>query len=137
MKNNLFNSTLALLALCSVVSLPAANHNAASHPIGGEMPLSQVTATVAANGDTVTAGTSRIMVSQRLGSPNAVLADGSWLYTGYSARLSESGPSQNGTLVVRFVKSQVTSLSLADKATVTALRQTPRLAPASQMLAVR
>ncbi|MBI2813595.1 MAG: hypothetical protein HYX71_04875 [Opitutae bacterium] len=137
MKTNLFHSSLALMALCAVVNLHAANHATASLPTGGELPLREVAATVAANGDTVTVGTSRIMVSLRLGSPNTVLADGSWLYSGYTARLGESGPSRDGTLVIRFANSQITSLSLADKATITALRQAPRIAPDDKLLAAR
>lgn len=137
MKNNRFRSTLALLALCPVINLHATNPAAAAPRIFGEIPLAFVAAKIAANGDTVTAGTSRIMVSMRLGDPSTVLADGSWLYSGYTAQLSESGPVQNGTLVIRFVKNAVSSLSLADKATVTALRQAPRPKADNQLLAVR
>jgi hypothetical protein len=136
-KNNLFRPTLALLALCIVATLSAKDNPAPAHPSFGEISLNQVTVRIAANGDTVTTGTSRIMVLMRLGSPNTVLADGSWLYYGYSARLSPSGPNANGTLVVRFSDSVVTRLTLADKATVTALRQVPRQPGANQLLAVR
>ncbi|HET7538118.1 MAG TPA: hypothetical protein VFJ90_16775, partial [Candidatus Didemnitutus sp.] len=70
---------LALLVSCLTLSL-----HAASNDSFGELPIAQVPAIVAANGDNVTAGTSRVMVSLRLGSPTAVLADGSWLYSGYT-----------------------------------------------------
>jgi len=79
MKNNLLRSSLALLALCSAASL-----SAASIPAAGEIILPRVAAVVPANGDTVSPGTSRIMVSLRLGTPTSVLADGSWLYAGYN-----------------------------------------------------
>lgn len=132
MKNNLPILTLALLAHCSVATLPAAATSSF-----GEVPLDQVSARVAANGDVVTTGTSRVMVSLRLGSPNKVLADGSWLYSGYSAQLNRDSLRLSGTLVVRFTRSQVASLSLADSATTIALRQAPSSAVSRQLLAVR
>lgn len=137
MKDNLLRSPLALLALCTAAALSAASTAASSPRFAAEIPLREVAAVIPVNGDTVTVGTSRIMVSMRLGAPSSVLTDGSWLYSGYTAQLGESGPSRNGTLVIRFAKSQVTSLSLADKATVTALRKAPRIAPDNKLLAVR
>jgi hypothetical protein len=132
MKTNRSLLTLALLVLCSAATLSAASPRSF-----GEIPLDQVTARVAANGDTVTAGTGRVMVSLRLGSPNKVLADGSWLYSGYSARFNQDGARESGTLVVRFSKGQVASLSLVDAATVVALRQAPARPATGQLLAVR
>lgn len=126
MKNNLFISTLALFALCTVVNLHAAGNPERADAFGGEIPLGQVKAVVPANGDTVTTGTSRIMVALRLGSPKAVLADGSWLYPDYAAQVDASGRNLTGTLVVRFAKSKVTNLTLADEAMIVALRQGPR-----------
>ena len=137
MKTNLLTSVLALCAVCTAAHLSAVESSSVSTRALGETPIQQVAAKVQANGSTVEAGTSRVMVSMRLGSPNAVLADGTWLYYGYSARLAPSGPSPRGTLVVRFINSKVTSLSLADKSTVTALRQEPRQPAASELLAVR
>lgn len=72
------------------------------------------------------------MVSMRLGRPNAVLADGSWLYRGYDARrVIDAGDDevsgrdliQSGTLVVRFNAGKVTSLSLADEPALVALKK--------------
>lgn len=126
MKNNLLRSTLTLIALCSALRLPAA-----------EIALHEIPALVQANGATVSAGTARIMVSARLGRPSAVLPDGSWLYTGYTARLAGREVMPNATLVVRFVDHQVARLTLADKTTVTALRQMPRRPVVDQFLAAR
>jgi hypothetical protein len=132
MKNNLTLLALALLSFCSATALPAASSQSF-----GVIRLDQVSARVAANGDVVTAGTSRVMVSLRLGSPGRVLADGSWLYSGYSAPLSPTGLRQSGTLVVRFAGNQVVSLILADTATVTALHRAPSGPAVGQLLAVR
>ena len=135
MKSHLFNSSLALLALCTVVNLHAEKNPAASSRSIGEIPVSQVMATTAVNGDTVTAGTSRILVSMRLGSPSAVLTDGSWLYTGFRAMQYDSDSGPAGTLVVRFAANKVTSLSLASEAAAVALRQSPRASAKVQILA--
>ncbi len=135
MKNNLLRSSLALLALCTAASLSAASTAASSPRFATEIPLREVAARVPVNGDTVTAGTSRIMVWMRLGTPNGVLADGSWLYDNYNVRLSADGPEQPGTLVVRFAANQVTTLSVADKATVVALRAAPKHRASDQILA--
>lgn len=126
MKNNLLRSTLAFFALCSALTLTAT-----------EIPVSEIPAVIQANGATVSVGTSRVMVSARLGSPSASLPDGSWLYSGYTAEAAGLAVMPNATLVVRFAQNKVTSLSLADRSTVTALRQSPRRIPANQLLAVR
>ncbi len=115
MKSTTVRNLLALLALSSALVLPAA-----------EYPLQAIAARIEANGSDVTAGTTRVMVALRLGEPNAVLPDGSWLYSGYSARRHEKQLVANGTLVVRFVDGRVNSLSVADALTVKALRQSPR-----------
>ncbi len=126
MNTKLLKFALALLALSSTHSLKAANNLVAMPGLAGEIPLTQVKAVVPVNGDTVAAGTSRIMVSMRLGSPSAVLADGSWLYYGYVARSDPHGSGQSGTLVVRFVAKKVSSLTIADQSTIVALRSSPR-----------
>ncbi len=126
MKSNLLRSTLALLALCSVIHLPAV-----------ELAVREIPALIQANGTTVSTGTARIMVSARLGAPNAVLPDGSWLYNGYTARRADREVMPNATLVVRFAGNRVSRLTLADKITVTALRQAPRRSVSEQLLAVR
>ena len=93
-----------------------------------EISLDQVAARTSVNGHLVTRGTSRVMTSLRLGSPSTTLEDGSWLYYNYSARIDPNGGKRAGTLVVRFVNSEVSSLTLADEATVVALRAAPRRA---------
>lgn len=135
MKTTSFISTFALFALCSTLNVQANTPSAANNRLAGEVPIRQVAAQVCANGDTVTTGTSRIMVSMRLGSPNAVLRDGSWLYSGYTLTLGDTVASDQRTLVVRFIDHAVSSLTLADKATVVTLRQTPRQPAKDQFLA--
>ncbi len=115
MKTTTLRNLLALLALCSALSLPAAT-----------LSVGEVPARVQANGSSVTAGTARVMVTLRLGTPSSVLPDGSWLYRGYSARKGDAAVISNGTLVVRFHENRVTSLDVADHAAVMALRQAPR-----------
>lgn len=115
MKFTTLRNLLALLALASTLSLSAA-----------EYPVQAVPARIQANGSDVIAGTTRVMVALRLGSPSAVLPDGSWLYSGYSARRNGTPLIENGTLIVRFVASEVNSLAVADARTITALRRSPR-----------
>ena len=101
----------------------------------GAIPITQVAAKEDANGDTVALGTSRVMVALRLGSPSAVLADGSWLYPDYVLRMTKDDAGRPATLVVRFAANTVSALTLADHATVDALRQTPRYPTKDQLLA--
>ena len=135
MKTNLLKSTLALCALCAVLNLKAENNPGSTRTFIGEIPLDQVTAVTPVNGDTVTPGTSRIMVSMRLGSPSAVLPDGTWLYTGFATDQGDNNPNRSGTLVVRFTAHKVSRLSLADKGTVLALRSAPRPPANDRLLA--
>ena len=135
MKTKLFISSLALAALCSALNLHAKDLPATSGLVFGEIPIPQIAAKVNVNGDTITVGTSRIMVSLRLGSPDAVLADGSWLYSNYVVRMARNDAGRPATLVVHFTASQVSSLTMADHATVVALRQTPRHPAKNQFLA--
>lgn len=127
MNTTLIPSFLAALAISMAAPLRA---EAAVSPVfqpepsgqaQAEITVDTVAARIQANGDRVTRGTTRIMVSMRLGSPNAVSADGAWFYRGYTARsLVENSnrvihqPTQPGTLIVRFRDGKVTSLSLAD-----------------------
>lgn len=129
MKTTLIPTLLTALAMLMAVPLhaeagvcPALQPKQSAHA-QAEIPVDSIAARVHANGDTVTRGTTRIMVSMRLGAPNAVLPDGSWLYRGYTAHAlveQENGarliqqPTQTGTLIVRFSDGKVTSVSLAD-----------------------
>jgi hypothetical protein len=126
-------SLLILLVSCSALILPA--RAAASFPAFGEIPLRGVAAKVNANGNNVTVDTERVMVALRLGSPNAVTADGAWLYYHYVARQGAHAAGQPATLVIRFRDGRVSQLTLADAATVAALRETPRSPAQPQLLA--
>lgn len=127
---------LSIIVLSSALGLQAGSQPS-SPRLFGEIPLHQVAAKVHANGDQVTVGTSIVLVSLRLGAPGAVLPDGSWLYAGYVGQTRPDGPSRRGMLVIRFSGNKVSSLSLADAATATALRQAPRRPEANHLLAVR
>ena len=133
MKTHLLRSVLALIAL----SLSGGLHAAASSGSvsmtapAGEIALDTVKAPKNVNGDIVTAGSSRIAVSMRLGKPDWVLQDGTWLYQGYNARRTsaDQDPSRetnrSGTLIVRFAGHKVVSLSVGDDTTVATLRGKP------------
>ena len=137
MKKEPFRSTLVLLALCAAAVLHAEVDPVAARRASGEIPVDRVTAKIAANGDTISSGTSRVMVSLRLGTPNYVTADGSWLYYNYHASFGEHETGRPGTLVVRFANDQVTSLTIASQAAVVALRAAPRPRTNPQILAAR
>lgn len=120
MKNSLtLRSVLTLLALSCSLSLTASAADRSALP-GGFVLLNRVAARVHANGDSIVVGDGRINVQLRLGAPTRVLPDGSWLYSHYRATASD-GREFAGNLVVRFEKSLVTALVLADRATVTAM----------------
>ncbi|HWA24237.1 MAG TPA: hypothetical protein VG734_01085 [Lacunisphaera sp.] len=126
-------SLLLILLSCSALGLSARAAGTATRY--GEMPVSSVAARIKANGDQVTVGTDRIMVAIRLGSPNAVTADGSWLYRNYVMRHGERDAGRPATLVVRFHAGQVSRLTVADDATVVALREMPRQPTQPRLLA--
>lgn len=128
-------SSLAVFAFCTALNVQAVNPPTVSTHVSGEIPVHEIAATVCANGDTVTVGTSRVMVSARLGSPNAVLRDGSWLFSGYELTVGTTVLKEPRTLVVRFTDSVVSSLTFADEATVVALRQAPRNPAKDHLLA--
>lgn len=125
-------SLLVLLVSCSALGLSARPAGSATF---GELPVPAVAAKVPANGDRVTAGTDRVMVALRLGAPNAVTPDGAWLYYHYVARQSARDAGQPAALVVRFHGGRVAQLTLADAATVAALREAPRQPAQPQLLA--
>lgn len=115
MKTSPLRLFAALAALCTFITLPAA-----------ELPVNAIPARIQVNGTHVNAGTGRVLVTLRLGSPNAVLPDGSWLYSGYAARRADNTLVANGTLIIRFQDDRVKALSIADRATIVALREAPR-----------
>lgn len=110
---------LSLLTLVSALSLSAATRFA-------ETSVSSVAAARQnANGDKVTPGTHRVHVGLRLGQPNFVQADGSWMYSNYVLQLGNALVIQPATLVVRFKDNHVSQLSLVDETTALALQREP------------
>jgi hypothetical protein len=69
-------------------------------------------------GPFVAPGTFRVQVSTKFGRPDVVLADGTWLY--HDRRIE--GSDTDGTLVIRFERNRVSSLTLVTPAVATALR---------------
>jgi outer membrane protein assembly factor BamE (lipoprotein component of BamABCDE complex) len=130
MKTSAYVSVLALVALCTAATL-----RAETTAPSAELPVSRVAARTNANGDRVEVGASRLAVSLRLGSPSAVLADGTWLYYGYDATIANGRSVENRTLIVRFATQKVSALSLGDEATVIALRNLPKTSGKNQLLA--
>lgn len=108
-------ATLAL-ALSVATALPARSADAAAALLRrhGSVPVS-------AAGPHVALGTFRVQVSAKLGSPDATLPDGTWLYRNRQIE----GSAARGTLVVRFNSGRVSELLLADEPTVAALRADP------------
>lgn len=80
---------------------------------------------VANVGEHIEAGSFRVHVSARLGRPDAVLPDGSWLY--HRRRVAASAAT--GTLVVRFNTGRVSELRLAAPALAAALPPAPADSP--------
>lgn len=112
--------------------LAASANDRAALP-GGFLLVDRVEARIHANGDCGAVGDGRINVQLRLGTPARMLPDGGWLYSHYRAQ-AKDGREVGGSLVVRFEKSRVTALALADQATVTALIE-KRLAPTTKQFA--
>jgi hypothetical protein len=88
---------------------------------------------VKAAGPYVQIGSYRIHVWARLGHPSAVTSDGTWFYRNF--RADESAAS--GTLVVRFDRGQVSSLSLVTPAIETAMLASPTNARGVTQIASR
>ena len=116
------------LLLVLLVSASISGLQAAPAAGFGEVSVPRIAAKVNANGDEVTAGTSRVYVRLRLGDPSAVLADGSWVYSNYVMRTSARDTGRPASLLVRFGSERVARLALIDESTLVALRKTP-LAP--------
>ena len=127
------NLLLSLLASSTLIGLQAAPVNSGSF---GELPVARIAAKVNAHGDTVTAGTSRVLVGLRLGAPTYVLSDGSWLYSNYVVHVTAGDDGRPATLVIRFTANRVSALTLADQSVVVALRETPHHPAADHFLAV-
>lgn len=109
-----------LIALRSTAALAAALTLAATSAAGpsqdsGDRPAALLETrgeiSVGRAGPYVHAGTFRIQVSAKLGRPDAVLPDGTWIYYGYAV----PGSDASGSLVVRFDGGRVRSLALATR----------------------
>lgn len=77
---------------------------------------------VHAAGPYVEVGTYQVQVAVKLGRASTVLPDGTWLYENFVSKNSAA----KGTLVVHFVKGQVSQLYLAAPAIVAALKDPTR-----------
>ena len=86
---------------------------------------------VKAAGPYVQVGSYRIHVLSHLGRPSAVLANGAWLYRGFSA--DESAAS--GALVVRFDHGRVIQRSLVSPGVETAMLTAPANAKGQTLIA--
>ncbi len=100
----------------AVAASPAVPADPAAHLLQRHGSLA-----VANVGDHVETGSYRVHVSARLGRPDAVLPDGTWLY--HRRRVADS--TATGTLVVRFDAGRVSELRLAAPALVAALPPVP------------
>jgi hypothetical protein len=69
-------------------------------------------------GDSVGIGSSPNLVIFRLGKPNVMLRDGTWMYRGCTVDLSEG----TGTLVISFSKNRISQLTLVTPAVELAMR---------------
>lgn len=117
-------STLRVAALSSTLFLipvsASAKDSAAADPTAQALDSIGVVPVKAA-GPYVQIGSYRIHVRMRLGRPNAMLPDGTWLYNDISADNSAA----KGTLVVRFDQGKVSQLSLVSPAVATAMLRAP------------
>jgi hypothetical protein len=106
----------ALLSTSALLSARAAAPDAALRA----MSLTGSIAVKAA-GPYVQIGSYRIWVSSHLGKPSVALADGTWLYSNFSA----DSDGATGMLLVRFNSGRVSELKLVSPAFVAALRAAP------------
>lgn len=119
---------VALLALAAALPTAAAQ---SSPDAAAELLARQGHVAVANAGAFVEPGTFRIQVTTKLGQPDERLNDGTWLYH----RRRIAGSDAEGTLVVRFAKGRVHSLSLATPAVVAGWRQEAAKPAAPELLA--
>jgi hypothetical protein len=107
-------------ALLLVPAIASAKDNTPSD-LAAQLLATSGRVPVKAAGPYVEVGSYRIHVSAHLGRPNAVLADGTWMYHNFTA--DESAAS--GTLMVRFDHGRVSELALISHTVETALLKTP------------
>lgn len=124
--------TLLLALAAATGSLRAASADAIAD--SATLQLNRTgTLAVKSAGPHVSVGTYRVQVSAKLGRPDLVLADGTWLY--HSRRVAESDAT--GTLVVRFASGRVSSLALANATAVATLRTAPHGNVPNELVATR
>jgi hypothetical protein len=114
--------TVGVAALLSAVSSFAGPDQVATSDPAARLLSSTGFVPVQNAGPYVERGTFRVQVSTKLGRPDLVLSDGTWLY---HHRLID-GSAARGTLVVRFEKGRVSDLTIAGPAIVAALQADPR-----------
>jgi outer membrane protein assembly factor BamE (lipoprotein component of BamABCDE complex) len=110
------------LFLCSLLALPLFASAASTRDTAADLLAQHGSIAVSSAGAHVSAGTFRVQVAAKLGRPDLVLPDGTWLYHGRNVPES----SARGTLVVRFDQGRVSSLSLAGPTVVASLRAESR-----------
>jgi hypothetical protein len=118
-------------ALFVIPSIVSAKENAPADQ-AAQLLASVGIVPVKAVGPYIEIGSYRIWVSSHLGRPSAVLANGTWLYRGFTADESVA----SGTLVVRFSQGRVSQLSLVSPAVETAMLTAPA-SPRGQMIALK
>jgi hypothetical protein len=129
-------TTAASLLLAATVAL-ASPFAAAKEPSpsdrAAQLLAAKGTVPVQAAGPHVERGTFRIQLSTKLGRPDLVLSDGTWLYHNRTVE----GSNARGTLVVRFDKGRVSDLALVTPAVVAALRADPRQPLPAEIVATK
>ena len=116
--------SLLSIALATLCALPPAFSAVAPEPAensAGHQLFRRGALPVQSAGPYVNRGTPRIQVSTKLGRPDVVLANGTWLYH----QRTITGGNARGTLVVRFENGRVSELVLASPQVVAALRENP------------
>lgn len=119
-------------ALFIVPSIVSANESASADQAAQVLATAGIVPVKTA-GPYIEIGSYRIWVSSHLGRPSAVLANGAWLYRGYSVADSAA----SGTLVVRFIDGRVSKLSLVTSAVETAMLTAPAISQGQVAIAFR
>jgi hypothetical protein len=127
----LFRALFAVASL-GAISFTSATESRGTPPDAAAQRLAQHGAvSIIRAGPFVAPGTYRVQVSTKLGRPDMVLADGTWMY--HHRRIE--GSDAEGTLVVRFERGRVSSLSLVTPAIATAMRAFSPKPPGTEFVA--
>ena len=119
-------STLGVVSFASGASTPETRSDVAAQHLAQHGAVSITRA-----GPFVAPGTYRVQVSTKFGRPDAILADGTWMY--HHRRVE--GSDAEGTLVVRFEQNRVISLTLVTPAVATAMRTPSPKHPGNELVA--